>query len=141
MHDLKTLIPIEGIKVSSNLEDIVKSLVGGSIFLQMDPHLNEGPIVNIADQKLGHREFNDTQNEYSVIGPKVGFVENIDTNLALLRRGLVTEKLIFEEHIVGSLSKTRIVIAYIEGITNLQHGNKVRLSRAFNLHPDSHYQC
>ncbi|MDF2959328.1 MAG: GerA spore germination protein [Paenibacillus sp.] len=126
LHDLKALIPIEGIKASSNLEEILQSLAHGSIFLQMDPHLNEGLIVNIADLKLGHRSFNDTENEYSVIGPKVGFVENIDTNMTLLRRGLVTEKLIFEEHIVGSISKTRIVIAYMEGITNLQHVNTAR---------------
>lgn len=126
LHDLKALIPIEGIKISSNPEEILQRLARGSILLQLDPHLNEGLIVDIADLKLGHRDHNDTENEYSVIGPKVGFVENIDTNLSLLRRGFVTEKLIFEEHIIGSLSKTRIVIAYMEGVTNSQHVNTVR---------------
>ncbi|MBB3150503.1 hypothetical protein FHS16_000535 [Paenibacillus endophyticus] len=126
MHDLKALIPIEGIKVLSNVEEIVQSLAHGSIFIQMDPSLDEGLLVDIADLKLGHRGYNDTENEYSVIGPKVGFVENIDINLSLLRRGLVTEKLIFEQHIIGSLSKTRIVIAYLEDITNPQHVNTAR---------------
>ncbi|WP_082615140.1 spore germination protein [Paenibacillus sp. Soil787] len=126
LDDLKALIPIDGIKVTSNLEEILQSLVRGSIFLQLDPHLNEGLIVGIADLKLGHRDHNDTENEYSVLGPKVGFVENIDTNLNLLRRGLVTEKLKFEELIVGSMSKTRVVIAYLEGITNPQHVNTAR---------------
>ncbi|CAM4226962.1 spore germination protein [Paenibacillus endophyticus] len=126
VHDLKALIPIEGIKVLSNVEEIVQSLAHGSIFIQMDPSLDEGLLVDIADLKLGHRGYNDTENEYSVIGPKVGFVENIDINLSLLRRGLVTEKLIFEQHIIGSLSKTRIVIAYLEDITNPQHVNTAR---------------
>ncbi|RAP75784.1 spore germination protein [Paenibacillus montanisoli] len=126
LHEIKTLIPLEGTMVSSNLQEIVQSLTHGSIFLQLDPHLNEGLIVNIADPQLGHRDHNDTENEYSVIGPKVGFVENIDTNMTLLRRGLVSEKLIYEEIIVGSLSKTRIVIAYLEGIANHQHVNTAR---------------
>ncbi|SFD76410.1 GerA spore germination protein [Paenibacillus catalpae] len=49
----------------------------------------------IAELKLGLRGYNDTENEFSVIGPKVGFVENLGTNLTLLRRGLVTDKLIY----------------------------------------------
>ncbi|MGR5959479.1 spore germination protein [Bacillus cereus] len=44
---------------------------------------------------LGKRLYNDTENEYSVIGPKIGFVENLDTNIHLLRRNIVTEQLIF----------------------------------------------
>ncbi|TFE23079.1 spore germination protein [Cohnella luojiensis] len=126
LDDLKALIPIEEIKASSDLKQISLSLTKGSIFLQIDPHLNEGLVVNIADLQLGLRTNNDTENEYSVIGPKVGFVENIDTNMNLLRKGLVSEKLIFEEHTIGSVSKTRVAIAYLEGITNPQHVNTVR---------------
>ncbi len=126
LHDLKALIPIEGIKASSNLEEISLSLTKGSIFLQIDPYFNEGLLVDIADLQLGLRKNNNTENEYSVIGPKVGFVENLDTNMNLLRKGIITEKLIFEEHTVGSVSKTRVAIAYIEGITNPQHVNTVR---------------
>ncbi|MDF2646270.1 MAG: GerA spore germination protein, partial [Paenibacillus sp.] len=126
LDDLKALIPIEGIKVSSDLKQISLSLTKGSIFLQIDPHFNEGLLVDIADLQLGLRKNNITENEYSVIGPKVGFVENLDTNMNLLRKGMITEKLIFEEHTVGSVSKTRIVIAYIEGITNPQHVNTLR---------------
>ncbi|MDQ0112256.1 spore germination protein [Paenibacillus harenae] len=126
LDDLKALIPIEGIKVSSDLKQISLSLTKGSIFLQIDPHFNEGLLVDIADLQLGLRKNNNTENEYSVIGPKVGFVENLDTNMNLLRKGMITEKLIFEEHTVGSVSKTRIAIAYIEGITNPQHVNTLR---------------
>ena len=35
LHDLKALIPIEGIKASSNLEEILQRLARGSILLQM----------------------------------------------------------------------------------------------------------
>lgn len=126
VRDLVSLIPLEGTGISSDLEEITQGLTGGNVFLQLETSLHEGVLVDIADPKLGHRDYNDTQNEFSVIGPKIGFVESLDTNLALIRRGLVTEKLKFEQILVGSISKTRVVIAYIDGITNPQHVNTAR---------------
>ncbi|REE88964.1 GerA spore germination protein [Paenibacillus taihuensis] len=126
LDDLKALIPLENITLSSDLTEIRKSVSEGSIFLQLDDGSNDGLIVDISDPMLGHRINNDTENEYSVLGPKVGFVENIDINLSLLRRGLGTEKLIFEEHKIGTLSRTRVVIAYMEDVTNPQHINTAR---------------
>lgn len=124
--DLKCLIPIEGVKSSSNLGEISLSLTKGSIYIQLDSNLNEGLLINIADTTKGYRKNNESENEYSVIGPKVAFVEDLDTNLNLLRKEIITEKLLFEEQTKGSLSKTRVVIAYIDGITNPEHVNTVR---------------
>lgn len=126
LNELNNLIPIEGIQLSSNLEEISLNLIKGSIYIQLDPDLSEGILVNVADLKKGYRDNNLSENEYSVIGPKVAFVEAIDTNLNLLRKEIISENLIFEEHTCGSLSKTRVVIAYIDGITNPQHVNTVR---------------
>ncbi|NBD24151.1 spore germination protein [Paenibacillus glycinis] len=126
LQDLTALIPIESVQASSSLEDISRRLAQGAIFIQLAPRLDEGLIVDIADFKLGQRGYNDTENEYSVIGPKVGFVEHIDTNMTLLRRGLVTEKLIFEEHVIGSYSRTRVAIAYLDGVTNPQYIDTIR---------------
>lgn len=126
LNELKNLIPIEGIKMSSNLEEISLSLTKGSIYIQLDSNLNEGLLINVADTKKGYRKNNLSENEYSVVGPKVAFVEDLHTNLNLLRKEIITEKLLFEEQIKGSLSKTRVVIAYIDGIANPQHVNTVR---------------
>lgn len=49
LHDIKALIPIEGIQVSSKIDEIRGKLANGSIFIQMNPHLNEGLIVDIAN--------------------------------------------------------------------------------------------
>ncbi|MCZ8512747.1 spore germination protein [Paenibacillus filicis] len=124
--DLQCLIPIEGVKSSSNLGEISLGLTKGSVYIQLDSNLNEGLLVNIADTKKGYRKNNESENEYSVIGPKVAFVEDLDTNLNLLRKEIITEKLLFEEQTKGSLSKTRVVIAYIDGIANPEHVNTVR---------------
>lgn len=123
---LKNLIPLENIKLSSNVDEISQSLVKGFIFVQLEPDLNEGLLIPIADLKRGYRSNNEAENEYSVIGPKVGFVEDIDTNLNLLRKELISENLRFEEYIVGSLSQTRVTIVYVDGVCNPQNVNTVR---------------
>lgn len=123
---LKNLIPLENIKLSTNVEEITQSLIKGFIYVQLEPDLNEGLLIHIADLKRGYRSNNEADNEYSVIGPKVGFVEDIDTNLNLLRKELTSENLRFEEYIVGSLSQTRVAIVYVDGVCNPQHVNTVR---------------
>lgn len=94
--------------------------------VQLEPNLNEGLLIPIADLKRGYRSNNEADNEYSVIGPKVGFVEDLDTNLNLIRKELISEHLRFEECIVGSLSQTRVTIIYLDGVCNPQHVNTVR---------------
>ncbi|MDQ0889648.1 hypothetical protein QFZ81_004736 [Paenibacillus sp. V4I9] len=126
LHALKNMIPLEKITLSSNLEEISQSLIKGFIYIQMEPDLNEGLLIHIADLKRGYRSNNEADNEYSVIGPKVGFVEDIDTNLNLLRKEIISDKLMFEEHIIGSLSQTRVIIVYLDGVCNPQHINTVR---------------
>ena len=49
-------------------------------------------------------------------GPREGFVENIKTNIVLLRRILSSEDLKMKYLQVGRYSKTQVCVAYIEGI-------------------------
>lgn len=53
-----------------------------------------------------------------VKGPREGFVEDIKTNLTLLRRRFSSQNFVFEELTVGKYSKTRVAIAYLNGIAN-----------------------
>lgn len=68
--------------------------------------------------KAGLRKSNDTDNEFSVVGPKVGFVEDLDINLHLLRSQFTIPNLIVKMLTVGSLSNSRVAIVYIDGIAN-----------------------
>ncbi|MFD2613902.1 spore germination protein [Paenibacillus gansuensis] len=126
LSDVIKQIPLSGINYSSDVNEILQCLLSGYAYIQLDPELNNGILVNIANLKTGYRSTNETENEYSVIGPKVGLVENLDINLNLLRKEIVSDKLRMEEFILGSLSQTRVNIVYLEGICNPQHINTVR---------------
>ncbi|WP_059172621.1 spore germination protein [Bacillus sp. FJAT-27445] len=117
ISELKNIVPVEGIKITDDAMEAEKKLNAGHAIVQLGKG-NKCALVNIAGPLKGIRQNNKTDNEFSVIGPKIGFIENIDTNLHLLRKQLVTSDLIFEEFEVGSVSKTRVVIAYLKGVTN-----------------------
>ncbi|MGE7883877.1 spore germination protein [Bacillus sp. NPDC094077] len=125
ISDIANIVTLEEIITNPSIDDIREKLLGGYVLIQIknDSQAAEYALIRAESSVLGTRLYNDTENEYSVIGPKVGFVENIDTNTHLLRRNIVMEQLVFKEVVVGSISKTKVVVAYIEGITNEQHVN------------------
>lgn len=49
-------------------------------------------------------------------GPREGFVEDLKTNMVLLRRRLRSNKLIFETMSVGRFTETTIALAYVKGV-------------------------
>ncbi len=126
LSDLKKIIPIENIKIVKEPVMVEKAIHEGAIVIYFKDKKGEFALLNIGDHRLGQRETNDTQNEFSVIGPKVGFIEDLSTNLHLIRDHLNTSDLIFEEIIIGSRMRTKIVIAYLDGVTYPEYVNTVK---------------
>lgn len=126
ISDLKKFIPFEDVHVTSDPLDVEKSLIKGYVIVHLKNSEQYLLTINLSNSNLGYRENNETENEFSVIGPKIGFVENIDTNLHLLRKQMAVTELIFEEIKIGSMSKTEVVIAYIDGVTNPEYIQTVR---------------
>lgn len=126
ISDLKKLIPFEDVLVTSDPLDVEKRLIKGYVIVHLKNFNQHLLTINVSNSNLGYRENNETENEFSVIGPKVGFVENIDINLHLLRKQMAVTELIFEEIKVGSMSKTEVVIAYLDGVTNPDYIQTVR---------------
>ncbi|RFB15395.1 spore germination protein [Bacillus sp. HNG] len=126
LSNLKNIIPIEDFTISRNPQQIEEALHQGAVAISFKNQMDEFALLNIGNARLGQRETNDTQNEFSVIGPKVGFIEDIGTNLHMLREHLDSPDLIFEEMVVGTRSRIKVVIAYLEGVTNPAYVNTAK---------------
>ncbi len=118
LENLQQIVPIQRIEVSEDPAAIEEKVLKGFVVVSFREQPGKAALISAANENLGLRENNDTENEFSVVGPKVGFVENIGTNLHLLRRQIVTPNLVFREMMIGSVSKTKVVIAYIDGVAN-----------------------
>jgi spore germination protein KA len=120
IEDIKAWIPINDIEITDDLTNIQFKLLKGYAIVQLHENDQKYALVNLVDSH-GLRENNDTENEFSVVGPKVGFVEDLDTNIGLLRTQINIPNLIIKEIIIGTTSKTKVAIIYIDGVTNEQY--------------------
>lgn len=59
-------------------------------------------------------------------GPREGFIEEIKTNTAMIRRRIKSPDLVFENMTVGRYSATPVTLAYIHGIADPSTVEKVR---------------
>ncbi|MGQ7887569.1 spore germination protein [Paenibacillus sp. WC2504] len=119
IEDLKEWLPTDDVEITDNVVDIQAKLFKGHAIVELVDHDRKFALVNVAS-KEGLRKDNNTENEFSVVGPKVGFVEDIDTNIRLLRAQINIPNLIIKELTIGSTSKTRVSVIYIDGVTNPQ---------------------
>lgn len=73
-------------------------------------------VVNL--KKVEHRAVSEPQFEYTLRGPRDCFVENLNTNLSLIRYRVKDSKLRVKQFKVGKRSKTDVAVFYIEDIAN-----------------------
>ncbi|WP_077737242.1 spore germination protein [Bacillus sonorensis] len=97
------------------LDEATNLLMTGAV-LVFDPlhgHWYAIPLEN----RLG-RQIESSKTETIMYGPKDSFTEQIGLNLSLIRRRLPLTNLKTERLEIGALSKTSIVLIYIDGLTN-----------------------
>ncbi|TDL75657.1 spore germination protein [Rhodococcus qingshengii] len=126
INQFKNNLPLEDVIRTYDAKEIEEKIYKGYVLIKFGNSSEDCLLINVSNLYKGVRTTNETENEYSVTGPKLGFVENLDTNILLLRSKLKSPLLTTEEFILGTLSKTRVVIVYLDGITNEKHIETVK---------------
>lgn len=116
------------IKPGPNGSNLYARLFAGSVILSFE-NLEGLFEFDIADQP--GRSPEESTMEVSVRGPRDGFVEQLATNVALVRKRLRTPDMHVEYNRIGSESLTEIALIYMEGIAEaeLVKEARSRLSR------------
>lgn len=123
LEELKSVITVQEIIYTKDPDEIIQNLMRGFLVLQKDTHDDECLLINIANSKF--RDVGIPTMEASAIGPQVGFIEELDTNINLIRKRLPVPELLVKEMKVGELSKTRVAVLYIDGIADPENVNTV----------------
>ncbi len=116
LSDIKKLLPIPDVQLSTEKSEIEKKLFNGYVMLFLDN--DKSLFAFIAAQKEVSRSVSAPEIEFSVVGPKEAFVESLGQNINMVRKRMPIKELVSEEFTLGSLSKTKISILHVEGITN-----------------------
>ncbi|GMK44569.1 putative membrane protein YfkQ [Paenibacillus glycanilyticus] len=75
-------------------------------------------VITVAIPGIAKRSLEESSSEPVIRGSKEGFIEQLSTNLGLVRARLKTSKLKTESVTLGELSHTQIVMTYLEGIAD-----------------------
>ncbi len=103
------------LKKAETFEDAVKEILDGNSLLLVDG-LDVG--VNVGAKTVPTRAVMEPPTDIAVKGPREGFVEDVKTNMGLVRKRLKTPDLRFETLRVGKRSDTAVTLCYLEGTSN-----------------------
>ncbi|MEF7556293.1 spore germination protein [Bacillus thuringiensis] len=119
LEELKEHIPMSGITITNDLQKIEDMVLKGHAIIQLNQQYQKCLLANIAIDT--YRAPSPPLNESTVIGPQEGFVEDIDTNINLVRKRLPVLDLQTKEIIVGEFSKTKVVMMYLDNLAEKEN--------------------
>jgi spore germination protein KA len=111
----KEVISSSNVVVKDKLEEIIQDLLIGSSILFVNG-FNKAIIIDTSNWEK--RSISEPESEKTVTGPREGFIEDISTNIMLLRRKLKTSNLKLEFKELGTETKTKICICYLKNIAD-----------------------
>ncbi|MDQ0872708.1 hypothetical protein QFZ77_001367 [Paenibacillus sp. V4I3] len=117
VHWLTNRIPLIGRKeLSGSIEGINELLEGHCLLIPTWGNT----ILSYDVSKGEYRTISEPTSEASVRGPREGFVEDISRNVALIRKRLKNEHLVFESMTIGSATKTKVYLTYLNNVASVQ---------------------
>ncbi|WP_230986754.1 spore germination protein [Cohnella fermenti] len=119
---------LAGVRTTTSLRHAVLAVLQGQLLLLFDdqPDIRIYPL-----RKVETRAITESTNESVIRGPREAFVEDIDTNLTMIRRRIKHPALTTEQLTFGTYTHTKAMLVYIEGICKqeLVREMKKRLGR------------
>lgn len=112
LKNLKDNIP------NTNINEIKENEINDYIYNGFLVLITKWKIYAIEVRSNLNRSIPTINGEVSVTGPKDSFIENFNINIGLIRKRIPTNKLVVENKIIGRLTKTKIGILYVNGITD-----------------------
>jgi spore germination protein KA len=114
-HLRVSVLAVMDIKEEKDFMQVVQQVLGGNAALFMEGE-SKVLLIQLADWNM--RGVEQSTTETVIRGPKDSFNEDLATNLMLLRRRIHHPKLRFESLTLGSISRTKVVISYLDGIVD-----------------------
>ena len=73
-----------------------------------------------------YRSISEPTNDISLRGPREGFVENLETNLSIIRRRIKDKNLVTDKFVLGRRSQTDLVLIYLDDVVDKDFLQKIK---------------
>ena len=119
----KKYIAVSNTYVEADINKVVDNIKRGKTALIIQDSCN----FIIVDTTGGvYRAITEPINDISLRGPREGFVENLETNLSILRRLIKDKNLVTDKFILGRRSQTDLVIMYLDDVVDKDYLQKIK---------------
>lgn len=100
---------------TEQIEDAVEAIIHGKTVLHRD---GESKLYLLGTNLKKERAVNIPTNERVLRGANEAFIENLDTNLNLMRKLIPSPELVIKSYSIGRLSETKVAVMYIKSVAN-----------------------
>lgn len=107
------LLSLRRIAPDSETETVMEEVFSGQLLIF---GLLENRLYSLNIASPPNRKTEESSSEVSVKGPRDGFVEDLQVNIALVRKRIRSNSLCCEQFVIGSRSKTEVALLYVSGI-------------------------
>ncbi|WP_328587371.1 spore germination protein GerXA [Gottfriedia luciferensis] len=119
----KLAFPITPVKPDFSQEDLAQKIFEGEVLFFLTSFRL---VYSIKLANLPARSVEAPSTEVTLRGGRDGFVEEIQTNIGLIRKRLKTCSLSYEEFVIGTRSKTRVAVLFLKDVISQDVLEEVR---------------
>ncbi|WP_430735813.1 spore germination protein [Gracilibacillus dipsosauri] len=119
VQEIKNILPFDETEVTSDLGAIEEKILSGFIAITLKD--DDQQVLLMPAKFETDRNVDMPEIEFSVIGPKIAFIEDLHTNVNLIRKRIKLPHLQMKLLKVGKVTKTSVAIMYIDGIANQEN--------------------
>lgn len=105
------VLSLFSITESKNISSILKDILNGFVVLVVQEKAMSVPLFNVEKRSIA-----EPPTSKVIKGPREGFVEDIHTNIGLIRKRLKTPNLQLVDLVVGKQTNTNVSVVYLKGI-------------------------
>jgi hypothetical protein len=129
---INMVLPTEKIEIQMQDDQAAEAILNGEVLMLVD---GTPGALQIGMASFETRSVEEPETEPVIRGPRDGFTESLQINVTLIRRRLKSPKLKSESFQVGTLSRTKIAIMYVEGLAQQKIIDEVK-TRIQNIQLD-----
>lgn len=119
----KRYIAMCNTSIETDINNVIEALKGGKTIILVE---NVNNFIVIDTTGGNYRSITDPQIESPIRGSREGFIENLETNVSILRRNIKDKNLSTENFKIGRRSQTDMSLMYIDDIVDKDVLNEVR---------------
>ena len=139
IEEIKNTIQIGETEELRDLDEGISTILSGDALLVLD---GVSTLLKCAISKHEHRAVVEPPTSAVIFGPREGFIESVKINMNLIRKRLPTTALTFKNMTVGTYTKTKVVLAYLNDVADPNVVKKIEQRiKKINIDGivDSHY--